>query len=173
MNKIHVSIILCLLLALFGSTTFGQNDNIVLKRYRALLTSGTRTWGHNGILTEGGIVNDTIAGAPTVIARSEIRVLERYDGTKLFERALSGAALGCGAALILCLALSTGDNSEFSGEPNVDDVIHLSLIFGATGMVIGGFVGLTQEKWSRVPLEPSISFDPEFRNGKLVLTAYF
>lgn len=173
MNAICKCITLCILFLPFAGNAFGQNDNIVLEKYRVLLTSGKRIQGQKGILTKDGIVDNTSAGTAVSIARNDIRVLDRYAGNRAATGALVGAATGLATGLLAYAMAEAQDDSDDLLEVQDDIAMGMTVVFTGVGAIVGWAVGASMKKWERVLPEPSLSFDPEFQNGKLTLTFSF
>lgn len=173
MTNIRALFILVIALVLIASGVNAQDNNITLKKYRVLMTNGQRIQGQNGILTKDGIVNDTAFNAPVSVARKDIRVLDRYAGNHAASGAAIGAVTGLATGLLAYAMAEAQDDSDDILEVQDDIALGMTVVFTGVGAVVGWAVGASMKKWERVLPESSLSFDPEFKNGKMLLTITF
>jgi hypothetical protein len=156
-------------LAVAGGVS-AQDGSSISERFKIQLNTGEIVDVQEATLSSVGIEGTTLDRNPITIDRSDIRLLDRYEGTNGGRGALIGAGIGFATALVGYVAA----HAEASSDPykTVDNskIVPIFLGFTGVGALIGWAVGDSQKRWTRVPLGTSFLYDPESGERKLVFT---
>ena len=167
-QKCAIAIVLMFLVAF--SSLSAQDRTSVSDQFKVLLTTGEIVDIQDGQLSPAGLEGTTPDGFHTSIDKSDIRLLDRYDGNNGGRGALIGAGIGLGTALVVYIAA----NAEASSDPykTVDNSKVVPVFLGCTGVgaLIGWAIGNSQKHWTRVPLDTAFSYNPTSREGKLIFS---
>ncbi len=155
------------------NNAFGGSEKVCLPKYKVKLKSGAEHYGVDGVLNMEGIVENTYGINRVVIARNQISTLYRINGNYGGAGAMLGAAAGAAVAVFVTMHDEGNDDVPNSENINKDNLAPLMALTTVGGGFIGFAIGSLFSKWEKIPLESSLSFNPKFTTGKLVLTLLF
>ena len=160
-----------LLMILMAAGTLSAQDNTTeLERFRVLLTSGERIEGRDGSLTSDGLQGVSAKGDLVFVARSDIRLLDRYLGNNGGKGAKIGAAIGLGTAILSYIMARSEAASDPYKEVDNSRIAPIFIGFAGVGALIGYAIGSSQTKWEKVPYGTGLGFDLRSGEARLVLT---
>jgi hypothetical protein len=141
-------------------------------RFRALLYSGERIEGTQGVLGAQSLLGRTSSGEDLAIDRTKIRRLDRQSGSHAGRYALIGGGLGLTSALLAWASGAARASADPYNEP-VSAGQGLAITAGVTGgcAAIAALIGAGKPDWKPVSLS-HVGFNVSPRGHRGVAVAF-
>jgi hypothetical protein len=150
------------MLLIFGFVSIGSAETLEFGTFRAVTESGQLIEGSRGRLDESGL-HATTRGGQVAVSREELRLLDVKSGSDAGKFGAVGAISGLLFAVVGIIEVESDPNTELRSER----VLPFIVITSGVGALIGGLVGASRTKWSRVSLSTEI---PPVEPGPLAIS---